>query len=115
MKKMIALVLSLVLCLSLCACGDNGDDTTSVNQKVKNSVIAQLTLKVKLQYEITGQPIITTNIKEISENRYKVTGKITVRDAYGDSYTGKYDAIVDYDPSKDNCKANIDLGDLYRD
>ena len=46
---------------------------------------------------------------------FEVTGKVTVKDKYGDSYTGKYDAVVEYDPATDDCDANCDIDKLYKD
>ena len=52
-------------------------------------------------------PTITTYVEKISENTYEVTGKVTIKDKYGDSYTGKYDAEVEYNPSTEKCSVII--------
>ncbi len=57
-------------------------------------------------YEITGLPHVTTpTVEEVSEDHWEVSGKITVTDKYGDSYTCTYDAVVEYDSSADD--ANV--------
>ena len=51
-------------------------------------------------YEISGSPQVTmASVREVSEDEWEVSGKITVKDKYGDSYTGTYDAVVEYDSS----------------
>ena len=55
---------------------------------------------------------ITCFIEETGEdNRFAVSGKITLRDKYGDTYTVKYDVIAVFDPST----KEIDLGSFELD
>lgn len=115
MKKVFAIILAMVLCLSLCACSGGNGDTESVEDKVKLAVESQIMANIMLQYDTTGLPSITYYIDEISENNFEVTGKVTVKDKYGDSYTGKYDAVVEYDPATDDCDADCDIDKLYKD
>lgn len=114
MKRVIALLLVLVLCVGLCACSNSGTTKNSKEDKVVSSVKSRIMVEVKLNYDTTGAPTITTNVKKISENTYEVTGKVTVKDKYGDSYTGKYDAEVEYNPSTETCSVDLNLGKLYR-
>ena len=79
------------------------------------SSIIRIMVEIALSYDTTGVPTITTFVDEIGENTYEVTGKVTVKDKYGDSYTGKYDAEVEYNPATDNCDVDLELGDLYKD
>ena len=115
MKKVFSIILAMVLCLSLCACSGGNVDTKSVEDKVKLAVESQIMAKITLQYDTTGIPSITYYIDKISENKFEVTGKVTVKDKYGDSFTGKYDAVVEYDPATDKCDADCDIGKLYKD
>lgn len=119
MKKILALILAIITCLSLCACtgGGNSNDakSSSVEDKVKESVKYQIMAEVALKYDTTGAPSCTYFVDEIGENKFEVTGKVTVRDKYGDSYTGKYDAEVIYDPADDDCDVSLEMGTLYKD
>ena len=57
---------------------------------------------------------LLTIVDEISENNFEVTGKVTVRDKYGDTYTGNYDAVVEYNPTTNECEVDCDIGILYK-
>ena len=116
MKKVLAIILAMILCFSLCACnGGNEEDTESIEDKVKSAVKSDIMATIKLQYDTTGLPNITCYVDKISENKFEVTGKVTVKDKYGDSYTGKYDADVEYKPERDYCDVDLDIGSLYKD
>ena len=55
-----------------------------------------------VNYKTTGAPDVTIgSIRKVEEDRWEVSGKITVNDIYGDSYTGTYDAVVQYDAMQD--------------
>lgn len=117
MKKTIALLLTLALCFSLCACGVGNSvaEEKSLSDRAASAVKGQLMVYVSLTYETNGVPSITTYVKEIGTNEYQVTGKVTIRDNYGDTYTGKYDAVATYDVDTDDFDVDYDVGDLYRD
>ena len=83
--------------------------------KLESAVKSRIMVEITLTYETTGVPSITTYVKEIGDNLYEVTGKVSVKDKYGDSYTGKYDAEVEYDPATEDCDVDLDLGKLYKD
>ena len=114
MKKLLAVILAMLLCVSLFACGGKGGDTESVEDKVKDAVESQIQVNIMLQYDTTGVPSITYYVDKIGENVFEVTGKVTVRDKYGDTYTGNYDAEVEYNPSTDKCKVDCDIDKLYK-
>lgn len=114
MKRLLALLLALICCLSLCACGAE-EEEESVVDKVRSAVRSHIMVEITLFYDTTGVPNITMFVDENSDGSYEVTGKVTVKDKYGDSYTGKYDAEVTYNKSTDKCDVDLDLGDLYKD
>lgn len=113
MKKFFAVILTVLLCLSLCACGESGGKTKSVEEKVKDTVQSRIEVDIMLQYGITS-PSITYYINQIGENTFEVTGKVNVRDKYGDVYTGNYSAVVDYDLVTDKCDVNCNISKLYK-
>ena len=114
MKKVLAIIMAVIMCLSLCACGKK-EPVETVEDKVISSVKSNIMARIAIQYDTVGAPSITCFIDEIGENQYEATGKVTVKDKYGDSYTGKYDATVKYDPSTDDCNVNCTIDKLYKD
>jgi len=114
MKRIIALFLVLSLCFIMCSCS-NSDPEETETDKVISAVKAQINTRILLSYEINGIPTITTFVDNTGDNTYEVSGKVTVKDKYGDSYTGKYDATVEYDPDTDDCDVDLELGELYKD
>ena len=100
----------------LCACsGGSGESEKTPRDEVVSAVRSRIMLEVTLRYDTTGVPNITTYVDEVGDNIYEVSGKVTVRDKYGDSYTGKYDAKVEYNPATEDCDVDLDLGTLYKD
>lgn len=115
MKKILAILMALVMCVSLSACGSSKEPEETVDEKVISAVKSDITAEIILFYDTVGVPSITCFVDEISENEFEVTGKVTVKDKYGDTYTGKYDAVVEYDPSTDECDVDCELYKLYKD
>ena len=117
MKKIIGLLLVFVMVLSLCACGGGTEEKKSspkdaVIEKIKNRIIAE----IALSYDTVGAPTITAYASETEENVFEISGKVTVKDSYGNKYTGQYDAIVEYNPTTEVCYVkDYDLGTLYKD
>ncbi len=114
MKKFIAFLLVVVLSFSLVACGNSGGSEETVYDKIEDSVSASINVRIMLSYDTQGVPNITYYIKEINENTYTVSGKVTVKDKYGDSYTGNYDATATYNSAEDDFDIDLDLGTLYK-
>jgi len=112
MKKLVGVILVLMLCFSLCACGEG----ESVKDKVGDAVQLMVISYVDYQYDIRAVTNVTAYVEEISENEFEVSGKVTALDDYGDSYTGKYDAVAVYDPETDYCDVidcNVDT--MYKE
>lgn len=107
MKKLFALILAMVLCFSLCACGGNGD-TESVEDKVKHAVKNTLWSKIQLSSDSQWIAVtnVTYNINKKAENKFEVTGKVSISNKDGNTYTGNYKASVEYDSSSDKCYAH---------
>lgn len=120
MKKFLSVLLMSVIMFSLVACGGTKEPEKSpeelIIEDVKSAVSSKIIATIIWKYDTEGTPIITHYVDEISENKFEVTGKVTVRDKYGDTYTGKYDAIVEYDPAEEDSDiVSFNLGTLYKD
>ncbi len=116
MKRAISLLLAFIMCVSFCACEtERSEDSESLSDRVASEVKAQIMFHVGLSYEIVGAPRVTAFVKEIGDNEFRVTGKVTIRDNYGDTYTGKYDATASYDEDSDNISVDYDIGELYKE
>lgn len=115
MKRLLALLMVLVMCASFCACGGSGGKEETVESKVISAARSRILAEIVLGYDTEGVPTITTYLDDMGDNTYMVTGKVTVKDKYGDTYTGKYDAEVTYDPTTDDCSVDLELGKLYKD
>lgn len=101
MKKFVSILLMIVLCFSLCSCSEKNSGTESVMDQIKTAVRTSIGTQIVLRYERTGVTNVTYQIYKVEEGVYEVSGKVTVRDQYGDYFTGTYDADVAYDPAKD--------------
>lgn len=115
MKKILALLLAIALCVGLCACGGSKEPEINPESEAADAVRSRIMVEIALGYDTVGVPSITTYVDQVGENTYEVTGKVTVKDKYGDSYTGKYDATVEYDPATEDCDVDLSLGSLYKD
>ena len=121
MKKLLSFLLIIVLVFSFVSCGGDSSDSQSkvsesVESRARSSVISRVQLNVSLKYEIVGLPTVTCYLNKIRENEFEATGKVTVRDKYGDTYTGKYDAVVEYNPTTDKFSVSpCNVDSLYKD
>lgn len=116
MKKVLAISLVLIIISTfLYGCGENNANTSySITDKVESAVKNRITAKVMINYDVQGSPQITYYTKQISENEYSVSGKVVVRDKYGDNYEANYDATVIYDSTNDSYNESVNLGDFYK-
>ncbi len=110
MKRVFALVLAVLMMVSLCACGGGSSSSetaeSSERDKVTSAVRGRAVAAMLVEYETSGSPQVTmASVREKSNHEWEVSGKITVKDKYGDTYTCNYDAKVKYDPELD--KANV--------
>ena len=118
MKKLLLVLLVTTLTFSLIAC-DGKESSKSAEEliieDVKSTVRGEISSTIIWKYDTEGAPTITYYVDEISENKFEITGKVTVCDKYGDTYTGKYDAVVEYDPvEEDSDIVSFNLGTLYK-
>lgn len=114
MKKSVIACLLLACMLVFVGCGEKEPEQT-LSQRVADEVEFQISFQVMNTYEIVGTPTVTSYVNEL-ENGFEVSGKVTVRDKYGDSYTGYYDALAFYHEDSDKISVEtLEIGDLYRD
>lgn len=115
MKKILSIILVTALLISLCACGSSSGSTRSLSDRAASQVKSTIQVYINMSYEIVGVPQVTTYVKDLGGGEYQVTGKVTIRDEYGDSYTGKYDATATYSESSDRFDVDFDVDSLYKD
>ena len=72
MKKIIAVILLIALCLSLIACG--GSD---IEGRIIPTLHGEITWRVRSDAGVNPDNI-TFQVEETSENEYKVTGNFTI-------------------------------------
>lgn len=110
MKKALSLILALVMCLSLCACGseDTTDEKTpkeAVSDRAQSSV--ELTLTAR-DLKVARAKI--TSIEEVSENEFEFSGTYTAKDENYGEVSGKFEGSGVYDPeTKDVDIVDIDI------
>lgn len=117
MKKVISVLLIVVLCVSFAACSSGGDDTEvkSPQERIRNVVYNRILVNVLAKYDTQGSPNVTYYLDPISDNTFEVSGRVTVRDKYGDSYSAKYDCVAEYKPDTDDVAiTDFELGGFYK-
>lgn len=98
MKKLLLIVLSLAMLLSLCACGSKEpefDPEAEFESKVNVAVFAEC----KCDYADVKTAMTTLSDISVSSDgtTYTGKGKVTIEDNYGDTYVGKVTAVYSYD------------------
>lgn len=96
MKRWIALLLALVACLSLCACGKKEPPKPSVTDLLRDEVEIDIQVYCSVYYENVRSTSCTMFTDDQGDGLYHVSGKATVIDNYGDKYQGNYDADYQY-------------------
>lgn len=124
MKKMFAIIVTVVLCISLCACAGNGGGNTgttgkpviSTEGRVRDAVSLKVKSYVMSHYDVFGTPRVTVYVSRINEYQFKATGQVTIQTVYAEYYTGSYDAVVKYNSLTDTYDVtDCNVGKLYRD
>jgi uncharacterized lipoprotein YehR (DUF1307 family) len=109
MKKVISLILVVSMIFALSACGGSEpefDPEDAFRDEVNGAVIAYCALSY--------QNVKTANTYlsdiTIDGNKYIGKGKVTIRDAYGDTYVGKITAEYRYnEDTKSFSKVKLDI------
>ena len=122
MKKLLILLLSICMIGSIgtfVSCKDSTEASSSVEtvgDKGRSKARSEVTFGVYAKYGYFPTVNITNVSESYTENKYYVSGKYTVRDNYGDKYTGKFDLTIVYDPETDTCKVTEkEIQSAYKD
>ena len=95
MKKMISALLALVMCLSLCACGTD-EPEFDPTEEFKSKVDADVAVTCLFSYKDVKTAMTSLTDVKVNGDEYTGKGKVTIRDAYGDTYVGKVTAVYRY-------------------
>ena len=116
MKKAISILLVLIIVIGLGACGnEEHSQEKTLSDRAADAVENHIWSYVYVAYNQPQNILVnTTHISQTNDNTFKVSGKVTVTDKYGDKFTGKYDATATYNPSTDDFDVQYDVGTLYR-
>ena len=110
MKKALSLILTLVMCLSLCACGGNNNSNKMTPEEV---VIDRA--KWDVQFTLTsngcqGLPNVQiTSIEEVVDNQFEFYGTYSAKNEYGETVKGKFSGTGTYNPETEKASVDIDM------
>ena len=111
MKKISGILLCAIMCILLCSCGSK-----SPEDKIKTNIQTSIVQEIKEEYDIKSITDITYNIEQMTIKSYSVSGKITIKDRYGNFYTGEYDAYLEYVSETDEYFVEeLDIYDLIKE
>lgn len=113
-KKIIAMFLIIVTFAGLGVGCSTKKEVASVSSKVADKVEYMVMYEVRMRYSVVGMPQVTSYVRDTGNNTFEVTGKVTIRDQYGDTYTGNYDATAKYNPETGNISVDTNIGKLYK-
>ena len=112
-------LLILAFCLSFCTIlsSCDGGSSQEYQKTYRDYVRDQIEYRIKGTLYSSGYTFqsFTSNISHYDTDTYEVHGKVTVRDKYGDIWTGNYDAMVDYDVNDDSYRVrSFNMGSIYK-
>ncbi len=94
MKKVLAILLALVMCISLVACGEK-EPEFDLRSEIKSAIQSKASVECLFSYADVKLVLVDTlNYEDNGDGTYDCKGYIAVTDDYGDKYRGKYDAVV---------------------
>ena len=100
-KKVLCITLALLAVVGLCSCGDSSSDgqgEQSEEQQVRSAVESRL----RTAYfgssiggnELNSSSGTITNVKQVSDTEYAVSGQIVMTDIYGTKWNNTFDCTV---------------------
>lgn len=102
MKRITALLLVFVMCLSLVACGGSKKSASDTKDAFKRKVDAAVAVECKFSFKDVKSAMTSLTDIEVSDDTYTGKGKVTIRDSYGDTYVGKVTAVYQYNKDSDS-------------
>lgn len=111
MRRFVGLLLALVLCLGLTACGGSKEPEFDPKEKFRSEVDSAVHLQCIFAYADVKTAFTDLSDIEVSDdNTYVGKGKVTIKDDYGDTYVGKVTAVYTYDESTQSfSKVSLDI------
>ena len=102
-KRVFCIVAVVLTIFSLCACGTSESGSSSnvemtpeqqVSEVVKNRAMFNYMGSTIGDNELKSSSATITNVKEISDTEYLVSGRITMIDVYGTNWNNTFDCSV---------------------
>ena len=111
MRKITGVLLLMMVCLLFCSCGSN-----SPEDKIKSNIQTSIIQEIEDEYDIKSITDITYNIEQMTIKTYCVSGKIKLKDRYGNYYQGEYDAYLEYvAETEEYIVEELDIYDLIKE
>ena len=108
MKKVVTIMMALALLLSLCACENGGGSKAKTEKDVIENAVkhrANAAAQVRLDNEYSVFPTTTISYsRETGDNSWEVSGKVSIKDKYGNPRMYSFDATVLYLPETNEAK-----------
>jgi len=81
----------------------------------RTAVRSGVSFYITWNYDVKENHNIDISTVEVNGNTYTAYGKVTVTDNYGDSYTGKFTAVYEFDENTQKFdKKSVDVSDLIK-
>ena len=110
------LVIGLVIAFILLFVGtpQGKEEVLTIEDKVRQDAEISAEVYVMLRYDTTYQDAYVTSLTELENGEWEVYGKISARDNYSDSYTGKFYGTCTVDENEE-ADCDVDVETLYKD
>lgn len=101
-KKILCLMLAVLTVCSLCACGGGGSTSSANEETPEEQVRSAVETRGYIAYfgvtiggnEIKRSQARITNVEQISETEYRVSGKMVMTDIYATNWSNNFDCKV---------------------
>ena len=97
------------------------DEEISIfTNEVKNKVRSKLAVEIMFSTFTDGREITFVDctfptVREVSYNKYYASGKVTVKDNYGDRHTANYEAYVYFYGDTKEFEVDLEIDYFYRE
>jgi predicted small lipoprotein YifL len=108
MKKVIALLLVLACCLSLCACGEKTPDKPTPEQVVCERAEWDVSFTVT-NYGNKGVRAQVTTINEINPNEFEFYGTFSALNPYNATVNGTFKGTGTYNPDSESASVDVTI------